>query len=209
MIVQGKLSALVLFLSSIRFTDSFTLSQGLRSRQHFNFANADDRSAEMSSSVTPLQARTFAFLKGRGIIGKDAKPRAKSDSGGGGEGGRSEKENFEFSVAQGERFGGTLSQALLTFGEDERAEKRHLKQKILTGSSLSQEEQERFSILKAANKKKREIERVAMGTVLVKTRLAFRPCNESGVVDSCKEIFPMSATGTSWVLSTDRVMGKS
>lgn len=119
-----------------------------------------------------LQAKTWEFLKARRLVGKDKK--------------------VANNVAGGQK------RPVIVYDQGKVAEKRALKMKVLAGEELAAEERQRLEELKALNKAKKEADLEAQGPILKKTAMAFRPCNETGVIDTINEKFPTSSSGTDW-----------
>lgn len=161
-----------------------------------------------TENLSASQKKSWAFLKKKGIVGygqkasgfqttgrADARPQA------------TEEENYKFAEMQGQGIKEVIQEALEAYGEDEKTEKRVLKQRVLAGETLAEAERARLEELKSRNRAFKAAERKMAGPVLKKTALAFVPCNVSGVIDDMNEAYPVAACGTEWTKSTDAVMG--
>lgn len=171
-------------------------------------AEAGPEGEDWQEGLNPQQRKSWSFLKGKGLVGYGQKASGFTTTGKGNSGPRStEEENYKFAEDQGKRITEEIQEALAAYGEEEREEKRELKQRVLAGEELDWMERARLEELKERNKAKRQAEQKLAGPVMKKSALAFAACNVSGVIDDMTETFPVAKCGTEWALSTDQVMG--
>lgn len=171
-------------------------------------AAAETEGSEWQRDLSPQQQKSWAFLKGKGLVGFGQKASGFTTTGKGNSKPQStEEENYRFAEDQGKRITEEIQEAIRAYGEEEKAEKRELKQRVLAGEELDWMERARLEDLKERNKAKREAEQKLAGPLMKKTALAFAPCNVSGVIDDMTETYPVAKCGTEWTKSTDQVMG--